>query len=484
MQEAFEMYYDIFKNNPWPMWILDQETLKFLEVNQAAIDLYGYSYDEFLTLSLGDVSIENTTSSLTMSQRKFDSKNSFKHLKKGADVVEVEVSGYSFVQKGRNTVCNVINDITEQNKTQHDLQESETNFRTLAENSNDMIMRFDRSYSHIYANPISEKYLGIKAENLIGKTHEELGFPKEQYDYWDAKIEEVFVTGKSTREVSDHSPENFYFHWDLIPEFDTDGNVYCVLSVTRDISDFVKAKKELEISEAKLKESNDTKDKLFSLIAHDLRGPIGSIEAALNLISEEKDLGEDEKQRFLEQILKASKSANNLLENLLSWATSQLEGVKLRPTLFFITTIIDNNINLLAPNAQKKGIKFTIDVDEELYAYADVNSINMVLRNLISNAIKFTPNNGTIAISVQNNEKYLDIIIADNGVGMNKEVVENLFKSSTFYSSSGTNNEEGFGLGLILCKDFVSHNGGEISVKSVLGEGSEFVFTVPKVNLF
>lgn len=482
MQENLEIYQIIFENNSYPMWIFDQETLQFLSVNQAAINLYGYSREEFLSMVLTDINLKEKTKNLNYDDQQINSKQNFFHRKKNGDVAIVELGSFSLLANGRKVVSNSINDITELTKIQDALRESEESYRSLVENSEDMTMRFDREYKHLYANPVTEKFLNIKPEDFIGKNHQELGFDKEQYEYWDKKIEEVFLTGKKTREVSEINAGEFIFHWDLVPEFDKEGKVASVLSVTRDMTDIAKSRKALEESEAKLRESNVTKDKLFSIIAHDLRGPVGNIERVLDLIENDEDLDASEKKYFLAELHKVSKTVNELLNNLLIWANSQLGGLDIKRDYFPILVLVQRNINLMESTAHQKNITLLMDVEQSLMAFADVESINVVVRNLIANAIKFTQNGGTISVTAIDCGSHIEIKVADDGIGMTAEVIDKLFEQNSFYTSLGTNNERGSGLGLMLCKEFVTHNKGTINVSSVLGKGSEFVFTLPKIH--
>jgi PAS domain S-box-containing protein len=233
-------------------------------------------------------------------------------------------------------------------------------------------------------------------------------------------------------------------------------------------------------TEQQLQELIVTRDKLFSIIAHDLRGPIGNFLPILDLLTGSKDIDEETKKIFIEELKKAARSTFSLLENLLSWSRSQANAILLKSALFVINNTIRDNIDLLLSSAKNKSITISQKISEELSIYADPDTVNLVIRNLLTNAIKFTPDNGTITVSAHDNGRQIEVEIADTGVGMTKEVVDILFTSKTFRTTRGTHDEKGSGLGLILCKDFVERNGGEIHVESVVGEGSRFIFTLPK----
>src|SRR5690606_17090414 len=233
--------------------------------------------------------------------------------------------------------------------------------------------------------------------------------------------------------------------------------------------------------EAELHEINGTKTKLFSIIGHDLRGPIGALQELLKLFME----GEIGKEEFLSFIPKLKSDVENIsftLNNLLSWGQNQLNGVVTRPKRISLDKIVDNNIQLLSELAKSKSIKIIDQLPENTQIWADHNQIDIVVRNLISNAIKFTPNNGLITIESAEKGNYRQFSIRDTGVGMNKEMQEKVFEESSNLTTYGTNNEKGTGLGLSLCKEMILKNKGKIWVESQLRKGSTFYFTVPKAE--
>jgi signal transduction histidine kinase len=233
-------------------------------------------------------------------------------------------------------------------------------------------------------------------------------------------------------------------------------------------------------SNRKLEELNETKDKLFSIIGHDLKGPLNSLTAFSSLlIHHAETLTKEEIKMLSGDVDKSLKNLFALLENLLEWARSQTGNIDFKASAFDMSAMLKENQELLTPLAQKKNITIVNDSEENLSVTAHRHSINTVVRNLISNAIKFTPVGGEVVLSTSRVNKHIQIMVADNGVGMGKESMKRLFKLGTKVSTLGTSQEKGTGLGLILCKDFVEKNGGTIGVESVEGKGSKFYFTVP-----
>ncbi len=245
-----------------------------------------------------------------------------------------------------------------------------------------------------------------------------------------------------------------------------------------------KVEEELRQSEQKLRELNATKDKFFSIIAHDLKNPIGAFKNVLELLYENfNDFTKEEILEIIEPLKESSTQLFSLLENLLLWSRAQTGRIQIEPIEFDIVDLIRQNINLLQLQAANKQIKIEMDVPERIFVLADINSITTVLRNLISNAIKFTQPNGKIVVSATSKNNFAEVCVEDTGVGMSKETMEKLFRIDVHHTSLGTANEKGTGLGLIVCKEFVEANGGQIWVESKEGKGSKFYFTIPLAQI-
>ncbi len=248
----------------------------------------------------------------------------------------------------------------------------------------------------------------------------------------------------------------------------------------KEIFERKKIEQSLRESEQKLQELNSTKDKFFSILAHDLRNPFNTIMGFSELLLTQKQhITEDKADHFYKLINEASKSAYNLLSNLLEWSRAQTGTISFIPFNFDVSQVISESLKLLEGSAAKKGIKFISEVKVKTEIFADMNMITTILRNLISNAIKFTGEGGTIKILAHQVDEFVHLEINDTGVGIKEQDIQNLFKIDSNKSTLGTNNETGTGLGLILCKEFVERNGGKIWVESTLKLGSSFIFSVP-----
>jgi len=237
--------------------------------------------------------------------------------------------------------------------------------------------------------------------------------------------------------------------------------------------------KDLEASDHELREINRTKDKLFSIIGHDLRGPIGAFQGLLKLYKD-GEIGQSEFMDFIPKLRHDIEHISFTLNNLLSWGQTQMNGSVTKPEVIALEAIVDENIHLLSEIAENKSIKLASQLASNTMAWSDGNQIDIVIRNLISNALKFTPENGMVTITALEKRDDWQISIRDTGVGMDRDTIEKLFAENENLTTYGTNNEKGTGLGLSLCKEMVEKNGGKIWVESILRKGSTFHFTTPK----
>ena len=225
-------------------------------------------------------------------------------------------------------------------------------------------------------------------------------------------------------------------------------------------------------------EVNSLKNKLFSVISHDLKAPLYALRNLFNDVHQRKTSAE-ELQQMMPEVVNDLNYTVGLMENLLQWSKAQMQSDEVHPQEVELDRSIHEVLQILHLQAKAKNITIQNGSGEGLIAFADKNMINLVLRNLVSNAIKFTPDNGTISIGVHEHDSFLEIYVQDNGRGISGDVLRKI-NSHQFYTSKGTASESGTGLGLMLCKEFLARNGGHLHIESELDKGSTFSFTVPK----
>jgi len=479
LKETDLFYEQLFESTGDSLLILNCEghVVKF---TTKLCDMLGYTENEFSELTIFD--IDDPTHSLSFEERvkqveeTKDAVFETDLISRSGKLIPVE-SSFSPIKYYHKTVYFVtFRNIEERKVAQKELLESEIRFRSLVENATDLIMRFDRDHRHVFVNSASLPVLGLPPEDFIGVTHGEMGFPNDLCLLWEEAMNKVFESGIA--DVVDFSMQvdevELYFEWQLIPEFDTEGEIPYLLAVARDVT-------KRKLSEKALEQALQTKDKFFSIIAHDLKNPFGSLRTLSECIKLSDDLTKEEINEFAEIIHTSACQGYDLLEDLLEWSRSQRGCIKWQPQEFDLTVLVETNINLIQANIHKKQINLTfVPGNSKKSVFADKYMIDTIIRNLLGNAVKYTYVDGNIEIRLIEQEKHYCVSIKDDGLGIKKENQAKLFDMDNQFSSMGTAMETGTGLGLILCKEFVDANNGEIWVESEVGQGSCFSFTVPK----
>ncbi len=268
-----------------------------------------------------------------------------------------------------------------------------------------------------------------------------------------------------------------YIEVSLTPLFE-DQQVYSGLIILiRDITERVTIENKLRLQSEQLLAMNKLKDRLFSIIAHDLRGPLINLNEIINMLDEGM-LTDEEFRSFVPQLSRNIGYTTGLLENLLFWSKSQLQGEVVKPVHFNVKEVTNNILELFENIVSEKEISIDNNIDPERIVYADKDMIQLVIRNLVSNALKFSKRGGSITLSSRMEGNNSIICFKDMGVGISESDQKKLFELETF-TTRGTDNEQGTGLGLLLCRDFIEKNGGKIWVESELGKGSKFCVQIP-----
>lgn len=343
----------------------------------------------------------------------------------------------------------------------------------------------DKDFIYTHCNKAFSEYLGIAKENILNCNVYQIS-PKELADKFyaaDCELRDSFKNQIYETKVkyADGSLHDILFNKARI--VDEKNNFQGIVGIMLDITKRKTAELELKKNKNNLAELNKTKDKLFSIIAHDLRAPFNSILGFSELLIEDMDkfaLSESKEQ--LQVINTTTKNTLIFLENLLSWAKSQTGQLSYKPKKMVLSAIIKESITNSEAMAKSKNIRLEHFQADEIEVYGNKNMLGIVFRNLISNAIKFTHSGGKIKIYAIERNNHVEICVSDNGIGIDEEALEKLFNSSINNSSKGTEEEKGSGLGLLLCKEFVEKHGGNIWAESEPGKGSNFKFSLPLNN--
>lgn len=307
----------------------------------------------------------------------------------------------------------------------------------------------------------------------------------------------ILLTGQASIEGISNAINNAQLYRYIAKPWDKDDLVLTVKEAIKSFFQELKIKKqneELLILNASLEEkvksrtneltnANAAKDKFFSIIAHDLKSPFTAILGLTDIMIENWEvMEEEEKIEFLNDLYTTSKNTFNLLQNLLEWSRAQTGSLTIVPGDFSPSEIVIETLKVLQKGTSSKKITIDNKIPEDVLCYADKNMITTVFRNLISNAIKFTPQGGVIELLGSPNKDHYQFCIADSGIGISEDEIQKLFNITEKVQRPGTENEQGTGLGLLLCKEFIEKNHGEIFVESEIKKGSKFFFTVPKTS--
>lgn len=400
-------------------------------------------------------------------------------LRKDGSKFPVELSSSKFEDKAGNKFTSIIiRDITQRKQLERDLLEKNGLLSLFIKNSPiySYIKEVTPSESKvIFASENFIEMTGIKGSEMIGKNMFEL-FPADFAEKMTRDDMNVVSEGTMLKLEEELNYKNYTSFKFPIEQ----GKKTFLAGYTIDVTELKHSELELKESERRLRELNFTKDKFFSIIAHDLRSPFSSIMGFSNILAcQIMEHDYEGVEKYAEIIQQSSQRAMDLLSNLLEWSRSQTGMIQFNPEFFELRRLISEIIVLFNDASRQKSINITIQGSRNFPVVADRAMISTVLRNLISNAIKFTFPGGTVNISAEQKDHEITIAIQDNGVGIGKEVLEKLFRINETNSTSGTENERGTGLGLLLCKDFVEKHSGKIWVKSKKNAGSTFFFSLP-----
>lgn len=460
--------------------------------NQSFEDFVGKQYDEIIGKTLPEIfgETEAVKEQIETDQQLFRREKEQVHLHqtlvdaKGRSHY-IEVTKFPINFGNEEFVFCISIDASELDYIRQLYEESSTLYRALIENAFDAIYLM-KGRHYVYVNPRFCELTGYTAEEL---TSEDFDFivllPEESRKYlewrYQMRLEGKEIPNQYELELLHKSGKRVFVEVSTV-SVGKPGEVL-VMGIMRDITQRKIYEQQLRESEERLKELNAAKDKFFNIIAHDLRAPIsGLISMTKTLIENSDILTPEETKELLTELLDYANQSFNLLENLLQWSRSQTGTIPFKPEDTDLYEIALSSVVINEPNAKQKGISISNLVPEGSISFVDRNMITTVVRNLISNAIKFTNPGGEIQISLKDNPDDYELIVADNGVGMDSEKLSKLFKIGENISTPGTAHEKGSGLGLILVKEFVEKNGGSIRVESEVGKGTRFFIKLPKRN--
>jgi PAS domain S-box-containing protein len=381
-------------------------------------------------------------------------------------------------------------DITIRRNTEEELRESEIKLKVILQSTADGILAIDSNGKIIKANKRFVELWRIPQELIdLGDDGAILNFVLDQLTNPDEFISKVQKLYRTTEEDLDYLyfRDGRVFERFSAPLNMPDSAIGRVWSF-RDITERMRTEAEIKLKNEELSSLNAEKDKFFSIIAHDLKGPFNGFLGLTQIMAEElPNLTADEIRKIAESMRNSANNLYHLLENLLEWSQIQQGAIPFNPEVIQLGLVASNSIDIIYESAERKDIEISNQIADGLFAFADRNMIQTIIRNIVFNAIKFTHKGGKVILSARaTTGNYLEISIQDTGTGMSRYMVENLFRIDVKTSRKGTDGELSTGLGLLLCKEFVEKHGGKIWVESEEADmlagksgGSTFYFTVP-----
>lgn len=374
----------------------------------------------------------------------------------------------------------VVQDIQNEKLIEAAYKHSEVKFRQLFENAKLPIIYYSEEKKILFINRIAASNFKENPINLIGKSVYDL-YPYDKAKKIDDILDNVFLNGHIIQsEETIQTPEELWFNSSYQPVYDAENNVIAVQKILIDITRRKQFEEKIKEYNSDLVKTNQNKDKLFSIIAHDLKSPfISLLGFSEYMVNEFESITKDEMLDYARSINTSAKNIFTLLENLLQWSRLKTGKIDARPQKFNFNDLLDEVLRLFNGMADNKKIRLVNNLHSgDIWVFTDKTMLESVLRNLISNSIKFSYKLSDIVVSSKVTGRFLEISIRDRGVGMTDHQVNTLFMEETYESRRGTANEKGTGLGLMLCKEFIEKNQGQIRVESKEGEGTEFFFTV------
>jgi PAS domain S-box-containing protein len=366
-------------------------------------------------------------------------------------------------------VASISRDVTDYKKTLEELYRSEKKYRLLIENQGEGIGMVNPDEQFIFVNPKAEEIFGVARGKLVGKSlfdflsPQNRKFIREQTGLRKTGSENTYEL-----EIIRPDKEKKTILVTATPQYE-DGEFAGTFAVFRDMTGY------------KRQETRAATDKFISIIAHDLKNPLGSIVGFSDLLLKDYDNYDQEEVRtFVKLIQEASLQAQDLLNNLLDWSMTQTGRIKFEPTGIDIRELVEEVFRLNQLHAHEKNLNLQNAVQDETLVYGDRNMIQTIIRNLVSNAIKFTKPKGKVTISTRSSRNDVQVLVTDNGIGIPEELTPKLFRIDEQVTRTGTANEEGTGLGLILSMEFARKNNGTITVRSKPGKGSTFTLRLPR----
>lgn len=404
---------------------------------------------------------------------------------KTADTGEMkDIHSVATFDKTNRIVFGIIQDITERKQAEENFKESQQIIEGIIKSIPARVFWKDKNLVFIGCNTLFANDAGFSSpKDIIGKDDFQMGWSK-LAKFYRKDDTQVIISKKPKLDFEESQITAEGNEINLLtsktPLLNKQGEVIGIIGTYVDITERKKAELSLKESKIKLLHLNADKDRFISILGHDLKNPVNNILGFSEvLITEFDSLNLDKIKVIAKNIHKSAQITNKLLDDILMWARTQQDKIPFKPQILSLTDICNDTIENLNPTANAKNITINYSTPDEINIFADIDMLKTILRNLVSNAIKFTNNSGVININAEESSDNITISVSDNGIGIEPDELKKLFDISEVFTTKGTAGETGTGLGLLICKEFVGKHDGKIWVESEVGKGSDFKFTLP-----
>jgi PAS domain S-box-containing protein len=484
MRASEEQYRLLFESNPLAMWVYDLETLRFLAVNGATVEQYGYSREQFLDMTIEQIrppeDVQTLHDYLALGSPGFDRAGEWRHQKKNGALITVDITAHQLDFSGRRAELVMALDITERKLAEEALVESEDRYRDLVENSHELMCTHDLEGRIISVNPWAARVLGYTQDALIGLDIR-AGLLPEYRDQFDDYLREIRENGFARGIMKVRAAGGETRLWEYYNTLRTQGvQSPIVRGMAHDVTERRQALKREKEARLEAETANRLKDEFLSTLSHELRTPLTAIIGWSKLLID-GDVEPDSQFKALTTIARNARFQAQLIDDLLEVSRIITGKLRLEFNSCDLRPVIEAVVESLRPTAEAKAVRLDLWLEPEVaLIYGDVDRLRQVIWNLLSNAVKFTLRNGSVQVKLQRTESHVVIAVTDSGEGIKSEFLPHVFERFSQADGSTTREHGGLGLGLAIVRHLVELHGGTVRAESPgEGLGSTFIVSLP-----
>jgi len=485
LRESEEQYRLLFESNPQPMWVYDLETLRFLAVNETALDHYGYSRAGFLAMTITEILPPEDAQALSKRATRhsgFDRPRELRHRKKDGTIINVEITSHRLEFAGRPAEFVLAHDVTKRKAAEKALRQSEDRYRDLVDNSHELICTHDLDGRILSVNPWAAKVLGYETDKLLGMNIRD-GLLSEHRGGFDEYLHAIKTNGFAKGVMQVRTATGQIRVWEYHNTLRTDGvERPIVRGMAQDATERRQAMAREKEARRLAETASRLKDEFLSTLSHELRTPLTAIIGWSNLLLQDQ-LEPEKHVRAIETIARNAKSQAQLIDDLLDVSRIITGKLRLEFSPFELQPVIESAVESMRPTAEAKAVKLQLLLEPRAgLIFGDRDRMQQVVWNLLSNAVKFTPAGGAVQVRFQRTNAQVELTVSDSGEGIVPEFLPHVFNRFSQADGSTTRAHGGLGLGLAIVRHLVELHGGNVRAQSAgTGQGASFTVKLPLV---